>query len=100
MKMIKTITKMMDIAKRRGYASLKRFGNDVYYISYDKHYVRLYHYGTLTLKFSIMENRIVSYYGESASDRDSMNTALYALGYEEEFFRFSRVREEVYLTTK
>ncbi|BCO16352.1 terminal repeat-encoded protein P_gp299 [Bacillus phage vB_BceM_WH1] len=108
MKVIKTICRMMRTAKNRyeanptkpGYAYMRRFGNDVYSLHYDKSYVHLYHYGTLTLKFSLMENRIAYYYGESISDRDSMNTALYALDYDAEFFRYSKYKDGVYLTTE
>jgi len=46
-------------------------------------HVFLYHWGTMTLNYSKAQNMILQYYGQSNSDRDSINTLLNLLGSDE-----------------
>lgn len=51
--------------------------------------IRLIHYGTTTLIYDQHEREILEYYGESVSDRDSLNTLLACLDHPlNEYFRF------------
>lgn len=54
-----------------------------YEIYIEGNYVFLFHWGTMTLNYSKAQNMIMEYYGQSNSDRDSINTLLYLLGSEE-----------------
>lgn len=46
----------------------------------------LRHYGTTTLVYDTSKKIIKDYYGESASDRDSMNTLLDLVGHDQRFY--------------
>lgn len=54
-----------------------------YEIYIEGDYVFLFHWGTMTLNYSKAQNMIMEYYGQSNSDRDSINTLLQLLGSEE-----------------
>jgi len=54
-----------------------------YEIYIDENHVILYHWGTMTLNYSKAQNMILQYYGQSNSDRDSINTLLDLLGSDE-----------------
>lgn len=73
------------------YVSAKRDGVLVYemLLTSDRSRLILQHYGTPTLSYHIPTGFIQEYYGESVSDRDSMNTLLDCLGYDSSYyFRF------------
>lgn len=59
-----------------GVQSHKRNGREVYRVEVTHGMARLYHYGTLTVMLNTDDGFVERYYGESASDRDSMNTFL------------------------
>ena len=76
-----------------GVAILNRNGRLVYAveINHRDNIARLYHYGTRTIDYDIRQGIILGWYGESVSDRDSMNTFLDCLGDEENYFRYGPV---------
>lgn len=48
-----------------------------YKVVIDGDTIELHHWGTCTLVLNLKDNKIDYYYGESSSDRDSMNYMLY-----------------------
>lgn len=78
MKFIQSIETLMERAERRGIACLRRDNKEVYSVSVDenKSIYRLFHYHTLTASVKADERKVLFLYGESASDRDSVNTFL------------------------
>lgn len=98
MKYNKTIDTLFERARTRanisdlrtGLAILKRRGVEVYRIEYNlnNYTVKLYHYRTMTLYYDLRERDIISWYGESVSDRDSMNTLLHILNHVGHHFRY------------
>ena len=96
---MKTLNKLFNKANQKGYARINGrmslgFGvvgdlEEKYSISIDGDILTLSHWGTITLEFNMKENEIIYFYGESASDRNSMNYILDLLGYRKLFFRYS-----------
>jgi uncharacterized membrane protein YfhO len=93
----KTI-KMVEALTEKAFYKLKavanRKGQEVYRIELvtlsNGEHLRVYHYNTLTLEYSLKDREIVQYYGFSGSDRDSLNTVLDYLGHDKrEFFRLT-----------
>lgn len=92
MKFIKTIENLLEKAENKGEAILNgrmslgwgMIGDleEKYAIEIDGNKLVMRHWGTQTIEIdlSVEGNRIVSYYGESNSDRDSLNTLVYCLG--------------------
>lgn len=50
--------------------------------------ISMYHWGTKTIEYDTLNNSIVEYYGESVSDRDSLNTFLWCVGCNDKFRYF------------
>ena len=90
MKFIKTIENLLEKAENKGQAILNGrmvlgWGNfsdlqEKYAIEIDGNKLVMRHWGTQTIEIDLSVNEIVSYYGESNSDRDSLNTLVYCLG--------------------
>ena len=91
MKFIKTIENLLEKAENKGQAILngryfdgysKGELEEKYAIEIDGNKLIMRHWGTQTIEVELRPwgNRIVSYYGESNSDRDSLNTLVYCLG--------------------
>lgn len=84
----------MKMAKRKednlGYAYTNRFGHAVYAVIVDLNsmQITLKHYGTVTILYDLKNEELLSWYGESVSDRDSMNTFLNCLGEDKYYFRY------------
>ena len=86
---MKTLEKLFAKAQKTGYANINSrviehgFGviykGDIeskYRVKMDNNVLTLEHWGTETLKLNIETKEIIEYYGESVSDRDSMNYTL------------------------
>lgn len=54
-----------------------------YEIYIEGDFIFLFHWGTMTLNYNKAQNMIMEYYGQSNSDRDSINTLLELLGSDE-----------------
>lgn len=90
MKFIKTIETLLQKAENKGQAILNgrmalgwgHFSDlqEKYAIEIDGNKLVMRHWGTQTIEIDLSVNEIVSYYGESNSDRDSLNTLVYLLG--------------------
>lgn len=101
MKKIQIIQNLYDSARLRafrsdagiGVASLKRQGRQVYSVKFNQRYglVELIHYGTTTIRYDLNHHSLLYWYGESVSDRDSMNTFLSCVGDNENYFRYGPV---------
>ncbi len=95
MKFIKTIENLLDKAEQKGEAILNGSMSYAWGVKGDleeKYAIEIYgnklymrHWGTQTIEIDLNTNEIVSYYGESVSDRDSLNTLVYCLGMEPNF---------------
>ena len=94
MKFIKTIEGLLNKAEQKGEAKINGRYNDgyglgeleeKYAIEIDGNKLVMRHWGTQTIEIDTDINEIVSYYGESNSDRDSLNTLVYCLGMEPNF---------------
>lgn len=59
-----------------------------YAVSFNESKFHLYHWGTKTLTIDLSVGRLEEFYGESVSDRDSMNTVLRYFGLEGGFRYF------------
>lgn len=91
MKRIKTIETLAERAIRTGYARTMRRGWEVYSLSYEDDILTMKHYGTTTIEYDVKGCELLYHYGESVSDRDSMNTLLSYLGEHRYLFRFGPV---------
>lgn len=90
MKFIKTIENLLEKAENKGEAILNGrmslgWGmsgglEEKYAIEIDGNKLVMRHWGTQTIEINLSTKEIVSYYGESNSDRDSLNTLVYCLG--------------------
>lgn len=72
---------------------VNRNKEEIYRMDYSEEVgqLKLWHYGTVTMTYHVPSNFLQYYYGESVSDRDSMNTLLDCLGYNtEHYFRFTQ----------
>lgn len=94
MKFIKTIEGLLSKAEQKGEAILngryfdgysKGELEEKYAIEIEDNKLIMRHWGTQTIEIDLSTNKIVSYYGESVSDRDSLNTLVYCLGMEPNF---------------
>ena len=95
MKFIKTIENLLEKAENKGQAILNGRYRDwngyvgdleeKYAIEIDGSKLVMRHWGTQTIEIDTDTNEIVSYYGESNSDRDSLNTLVYCLGIDPNF---------------
>lgn len=88
-KTIETVRTLVERAERKGVAIKRARQRDmwgvgdlqeVYRVENDGKHVELYHYETLTAKVDIEKKQIVSIYGESRSDADSVETFLDTVG--------------------
>lgn len=86
-----TIRLLVDRAFRKDYAKLNRRGTTVYEVIKDDTVYILKHYGTTTVVYDTEQQELLSWYGESVSDRDSMNAFLRCLGDERFYFRYGPV---------
>ena len=91
MKFIKTIENLLERAERKGTAHIngrmsyawgeKGDLEEKYKIHITRRNILfMYHWGTLTATINLNTLEIENYYGESVSDRDSLNTLVYCLG--------------------
>lgn len=97
MKYIQTIATLIERASRNGAAKISRrseygmgwfYSNEkaplqeVYRVEFDKNtdQWKLFHYETLTAWVDLKENKILTIYGESRSDADSLETFFHELG--------------------
>ena len=95
MKFIKTIENLLEKAENKGEAILNgrmslgwgMVGSleEKYAIEIQDNKLVMRHWGTETIEIDLTRSEIVSYYGESNSDRDSLNTLVYCLGMEPNF---------------
>lgn len=95
MKRIKLIEELYSKAKENGHAKvngrMRYYGGHVgeleekYAIEIDNDILKMRHWGTETIKIDLVNNDIIEYYGESNSDRDSLNTLVNVLGIEPNF---------------
>src|SRR5699024_393714 len=51
-----------------------------YALTINNNILTMRHWGTQTIKIDLVNNNIIEYYGESISDRDSLNTLVNMLG--------------------
>lgn len=90
MKFIKTIETLLEKAQEKGEAKINgrmalgwgMLGDleEKYSIEIDGNKLTMSHWGTQTIEIDLNMKEIDSYYGESNSDRDSLNTLVYCLG--------------------
>ena len=83
---MKTLERLIERAERKGEATLNgrmsydygRAGNlrEKYAVTIDGNIVKLRHWGTETLVIDTLEKKVIEFYGEGVSDRDSMNFML------------------------
>lgn len=95
MKFIKTIENLLERAEQKGQAILNgrmTYGwgakgelEEKYAIEIEDNKLIMRHWGTQTIEIDLSTKEIISYYGESVSDRDSLNTLLYLLDIEGKF---------------
>ena len=98
---MKTLEKLFIKAQKTGRANLngriidRDFGyiykGDIeskYLVTLSNNILTLEHWGTETLKINILTKEIIEYYGESVSDRDSMNYTLAYFGINGKFRYF------------
>lgn len=83
-----TIRLLVDRAFRKDYAKVKRRGATVYEVIKDDTIYTLKHYGTTTVSYDTEQKELLHWYGESVSDRDSMNAFLRCLGDDRFYFRY------------
>ena len=81
MRKIKTITNLIEKAEEKGFARIngKYYGGrkmEKYAVSIENGKLELRHWETTTLELDLVDKKITSYYGESKSDADSINTVL------------------------
>lgn len=94
MKFIKTIEGLLNKAEQKGQAILngryfdgysKGELEEKYAIEIEDNKLIMRHWSTQTIEVDLSTKEIISYYGESVSDRDSLNTLVYCLGMEPNF---------------
>lgn len=95
--MSKQITNLLAKAQEKGQAIVNGRMRDYGYVGHleEKYAIEIEgselvmrHWGTQTIEIDLIKNEIVSYYGESVSDRDSLNTLIHLLGIEGKFRYF------------
>ena len=82
------------VAKINGTMWGSTYRQERYKIEVSDNYITLSHWGTQTLKIRKSDNEIVEYYGESNSDRDSMNTLLNLVDIYNVYFRYFPSKHE------
>lgn len=89
MKFIKTIDNLLAKAQEKGFARINGRYNDGYGLGHleEKYSIEIEgdsltmkHWGTVTAQINLHDNTLEYYYGQSNSDRDSLNTLVYCLG--------------------
>lgn len=89
MKFIKTIDTLLAKAEQKGFARINGRYNDgyglgeleeKYSIKIEDNILTMKHWGTVTAQINLHDNTLEYHYGESVSDRDSLNTLVYCLG--------------------
>ena len=90
MKRIKLIEQLYSKAQEQGHAKVNgrmrgmwgQVGElqEKYSITINNNILTMRHWGTQTIKIDLVKNEILEYYGESNSDRDSLNTLVDILG--------------------
>ena len=90
MKRIKLIEQLYSKAQEQGHAKVNgrmrgmwgQVGElqEKYSIMINNNILTMRHWGTQTIKIDLVKNEILEYYGESNSDRDSLNTLVDILG--------------------
>lgn len=95
---MKTIEKLLKKAQEKGQARINgRMALDwgmvgelreKYAIEIDDNILTMRHWGTQTIEIDLSTNEIISYYGESNSDRNSLNTLVGLLGIKSNFRYF------------
>ena len=98
MKRIKLIEQLYSKAKEQGHAKVNgrmrgmwgQVGElqEKYSITINNNILTMKHWGTQTIKIDLVKNEILEYYGESNSDRDSLNTLVDILGIKPNFRHF------------
>ena len=98
MKRIKLIEQLYSKAKEQGHAKVNgrmrgmwgQVGElqEKYAIEIYNNILTMRHWGTQTIKIDLVKNEILEYYGESNSDRDSLNTLVDILGIKPNFRHF------------
>ena len=98
MKRIKLIEQLYSKAKEQGHAKVNgrmrgmwgQVGElqEKYAITINNNILTMRHWGTQTIKIDLVNNNILEYYGESNSDRDSLNTLVDILGIKPNFRHF------------
>lgn len=106
MKFIKTIENLLQKAEEKGTAQIngrmslwggaKGDLEEKYAIEIEGHKLIMRHWGTQTIEIDLSTNKIISYYGESVSDRDSLNTLIYLLGVPGKFRYFPSTDKFIY----
>lgn len=83
--MSKTLEKLIQKAEKNGVAILNGRMRDYNYVGHleekyaieiENNILELRHWGTVTLKLDLTKKEVLHWYGESNSDRDSMNFVL------------------------
>lgn len=105
---MKTLEKLIERAGRKGEATLNgrmsydygRVGNlrEKYAVKIDDNIVQLRHWGTETLVIDTAKKEVLDWYGESSSDRDSMNYILSEFGIDGRFRYRPSIDEFSYIT--
>ena len=98
MKRIKLIEELYEKAQQQGHAKVNgrmrgmwgQVGElqEKYAIEIRNNILTMKHWGTQTIKIDLVKNEILEYYGESNSDRDSLNTLVDILGIKPNFRHF------------
>lgn len=106
MKFIKTIETLLERAERKGTARINGrmhhsggyLGDleEKYCVTVSGDIVTLSHWGTKTLEADRVKGEILYWYGESVSDRDSMNTLLHLLDIDGSFRYFPSKDEFIF----
>lgn len=104
---MKTLEKLIERAGRKGEAKLNgrmSYGygqvgelREKYAVKIDGNIVQLRHWGTQTLVIDTAKRKVVEFYGESNSDRDSMNFMLSEFGVDGRFRYRPSVHEFEYI---
>lgn len=107
MKYIKTIVTLIERAEKKGTAKINTREKDwytgwtgdiieKYRVDIKEGKAILYHYGTHTATVNTVDNELEYYYGESVSDRDSLNTFVDYFSIEPNFRYFPSTETFIY----
>ena len=81
--------------RMRGFGYIGRL-EEKYAVSFNENKFHLYHWGTKTLTIDLAVGRLEEFYGESVSDRDSMNTVLRYFNFDGGFRYFPSKHEFIF----